>query len=122
MRASHGQERIVVLEFVFRGVRCRIASQPEILDEALPFLVRGQTLERLALFIRDDVGDVFTEPFLIGCLELLAELGFTFLPFFLGDRFGHRLPRLGRGIGLLFGKAEPANEESSGNCRDHVFR
>src|ERR1043166_863827 len=55
---------------VFVGVRIRIATAPELFDESLAFIVGFQLLERLALFVRDDVCDVFVQPILVGLLQL----------------------------------------------------
>src|SRR5262249_7759218 len=65
---------VLFLEFVFDRVRGRVAAKPEVLDELLPLFVGLKALERGALFIGDDVRDVFVEPLAIGGLQLLAEL------------------------------------------------
>src|SRR3954462_879988 len=55
--------------FIFIGVRIRIAPAPEFFDEPFAFFVGFEFLERLPLFIGDDVGDVLVEPVLVGLLQ-----------------------------------------------------
>ena len=82
---------VLFLVLVFLRVRRGIAAQPELLDELLALLVGGQALEGLALFVGDDVDDVFVQPLAVRSFQLLAELLFA-LPLLsfahgLGDGF-----------------------------------
>src|SRR5262245_40081981 len=61
---------ILIAVFVFLGVRIRIAAAPEILNEILPLLIRGQGIKSLFLIFGDDVSDVRIDPFLIRVLQL----------------------------------------------------
>ena len=83
---------VLFLELVLHRVRRRVAPQPELLDELLPFLVRAQVLEDLAFFVRDDVDDVFVQPLLVRRHQLLLELLRLAPGFLLGHRLGQRLP------------------------------
>jgi hypothetical protein len=47
---------VLFAELVLRRIRIRVAPQPEILDEGVALLIVAQVLERLRLFVRDDVG------------------------------------------------------------------
>ena len=53
---------VLFLELVFFGVGCRIAAQPELLDEGLLFIVGLQPLERRPLFVADDPADFLVQP------------------------------------------------------------
>ena len=64
---------VLFAEFVLRGVRIRIAAQPEILDEGVPLLVVRERLEGLALFVGNNVGHVLVQPGLVGALQLLFD-------------------------------------------------
>src|SRR5215831_1041737 len=56
--------------FVFVGVRIGITASPELFDETFPFIIRLQFFEGFALFVGDDIGDVFVEPVLVGLFQL----------------------------------------------------
>src|SRR5580765_5165446 len=56
---------VLVLKFVFGGVRSRITALPERLDEVLAFFVVRQLLERRPLLVGDDPGNVLVEPHFI---------------------------------------------------------
>src|SRR5215204_3606341 len=60
---------ILFLELVFVSIGIRITTAPKFLDEAFALVVRGQFLECLPLFVRDDVSNVFVEPVLVGLLQ-----------------------------------------------------
>jgi hypothetical protein len=51
---------------VFGGVRVGIAAAPEVFDVLLALFVGGETQEGVVLFFRDDVGDFFAEPSVVG--------------------------------------------------------
>src|SRR4051812_43390670 len=61
-------DALVVLFFVFVlfGVRRGIAALPEGFNEVIALLVIRELLEGGALFVSDDVGDVFVQPLSIG--------------------------------------------------------
>ena len=73
---------VLFLVFVLDGVGRGIAAQPELFDELLALLVGVQLLEGFALFIGDDVGDVFVQPLLPGRLQLFLERRFFLLDLF----------------------------------------
>ncbi len=79
---------MLFLELVFDGVGRGIAAQPELLDELLALFVGVQLLEGLALFIRDDVDDVFVEPLLPGGFQLFLERRFLLLDLLFRQRLG----------------------------------
>jgi hypothetical protein len=54
-----------LFELVFLRVRRRIAPQPELHDELLPFFIGSQFLKRGPLFIVDDVGHVLIQPHVV---------------------------------------------------------
>src|ERR1035438_561416 len=54
----------------------RAALNPELLDELLALLVGGESLERGALLVGDDVGHILGEPFPIGGGHRLPRSGF----------------------------------------------
>src|SRR5438552_13988840 len=53
---------VFFFEFVFVGIRRRIAPPPELLNELFPLLVVGKPRERLPLLIADDIGDIPIQP------------------------------------------------------------
>ena len=63
-----------LFEFVLRRVGRRIATQPELLDELLAFLVGLQAQERGPFVGRDDVDHVLVQPLLVRSRELFLEL------------------------------------------------
>ena len=65
---------MLYLEFIFDRTRRGVAAQPELLDELLAFFIGLETFECGALFIGDDVGNVFVEPLEVRRFELFAEL------------------------------------------------
>ena len=74
---------VLFLELVLFGVRSGIAALPEGFDELVALFVVGELLERLALFVRDNVDDVFVEPFLVGLAQFLLQcFGVLFLLLF----------------------------------------
>ena len=75
---------VLFLEFVFDGVRGGVAAQPELFDELLALFIGLQAFERGALFVGDDVGHVFIEPFAVRRLELFAQFFVSSLLFFVG--------------------------------------
>ena len=56
---------MLLLEFIIGGSRVSVATEPELLDKALSFLVVLEVLEDLLLLFGDDVDHVFVEPFLV---------------------------------------------------------
>ena len=97
---------MVLFEFVFDGVRGRIAAEPEGLDELLTLLVGLQSLERGFLFVGDDVGNIFVKPLSQGPVSfflrprsaVLLLFGFLLLHFLLfGFGLFLRGNRKGRG-------------------------
>src|SRR5262245_8169609 len=56
---------ILLAKLVLVGVGIGIAAAPELFDEPFALLVGLQFLEGLALFVGDDVSDVFFEPVLV---------------------------------------------------------
>ena len=80
MFVSVGDAAVVLFfEFVLFGVREWVAPQPELLDELFALFVGVQPLESLILLIRNDVDDVFVQPFLIRRLQFLLEPVLPFL-------------------------------------------
>jgi len=61
---------MLFLIFVFLGIRSGVAPQPELLDELLPLIIGVEPLKSLALFVGDDVSDIFFQPFLPRCFQL----------------------------------------------------
>src|ERR1017187_3303752 len=59
---------VLFFEFILFGIRSWITAQPELFDEALAFSVVRETIERPALLIGDDVGNVDVQPNLVGRL------------------------------------------------------
>ncbi len=57
----------------FRGVRVRIAAQPEVLDKLVALLVVAEMLERLHLLVGDDPPDILIHPLLVDTLQLLFQ-------------------------------------------------
>src|SRR5262245_11298392 len=61
-----------------------IAPQPELLDELLPFLIRGEIFEGGPLVVLNDVGDILSQPFAVGrlarCGGVLLRRGRVVLP------------------------------------------
>jgi hypothetical protein len=57
---------VLFFEFVLRRAGGGVAAEPELFDEVLALSVGGEPVERAALFVGDDVGDVFVEPFPVG--------------------------------------------------------
>src|SRR5215469_13058904 len=73
---------MLFLEFVLFGIGRRVAAQPEVLDEGFTLFVVVELLKSSALFIGDDITDVFVQPLLVGSGQLVALLlllGFAFL-------------------------------------------
>src|SRR5262249_43961950 len=79
-RSSSGTEALVgvsdapvvlLFEFVFPCTGCRVAAQPELLDEMLALFVGLEAEECFLLCISDDVNDVLREPALIRTQLLL---------------------------------------------------
>src|SRR6266478_3169890 len=65
-----GDALVVLLAiFVFVGVRIGIAPAPEFFDETLALVVGLEFLESFALFVGDDVGDVFVQPVFVNLFE-----------------------------------------------------
>ena len=56
---------VFLAKFVFVGVRIRIAPPPEFFDKPFALVVSFQLLESFALFVGDDVRDVFFQPILV---------------------------------------------------------
>ena len=74
---------VFFFEFVFFGVRGGIAALPEGFDELVTLFVVGKLLERLSLFVRNNIDDVFVQPLLVGLAEFLLQgFGVFFLLFF----------------------------------------
>ena len=101
---------VLFLEFVFYGVGRGIAAQPELLDELLALFVGVQLLEGCALFVGDDVDDVFVQPLLVGRFQLFLELLFLLLDLLFGQRLGDGLAV----AGFWFLKAR---QEESAECQ-----
>ena len=56
---------MLFFELVVRQVRIGAAAQPELLDKLLALFVGGQLPERVALFGRNNVGNIFVQPLLV---------------------------------------------------------
>ena len=59
--------------FVFFGVRGRIAALPEGFDKVVALFIVRELPEGGALFVGDDVNDVFVEPLLVRLAQFLLE-------------------------------------------------
>src|SRR5262249_3756344 len=62
---------VLFLVLVFRGVGGGIATEPELFDELVFFLVVGELLEGRSFFVGDDPADVLIHPLVIDFLLLL---------------------------------------------------
>src|SRR6266850_1644101 len=60
---------VLLTKLVFIGVRIGIAPAPELFDETFALVVGFKLLERLALFVSDDVRDVFVQPILVSLFQ-----------------------------------------------------
>ena len=60
--------------FVFVCVRIGIPTAPKLFDEMLSLVVGFEFLKRLSLLVRDDVGDIFVQPILVGFVEFLLNI------------------------------------------------
>ena len=67
---------VLLAELIVRGLRVRVATKPEVLDELLTLLVVLQAFERLHFLVRDDPDDVLVQPFLPWAvtLQLTAQI------------------------------------------------
>ena len=91
-------DALVVLVFVFvlDGIRRGVAAQPELLDEIVALFVVAEALEGIALFIGDDVDDVFVQPLLVDlAANFTVESLSVFLPLLVVDG---TLERINAGI------------------------
>src|SRR5438067_10235862 len=80
---------ILFAVLVFVRVRVGIAPAPELFDKVFALIVGLEFLERLALFVSDDVRDVFVKPVFVGLLYFglnfsrflrrVLAVGFVFL-------------------------------------------
>jgi len=77
---------VLFAKLIVRGVRVRIASQPEVLDERIPFFVIAQVFERLQLGIRDDPVNVLVDPLLIDAVQFALDFLLLLEPFFIRQR------------------------------------
>src|SRR5581483_10206819 len=68
---------MLFLEFVFYGIGSRVATKPELFNELLAFFIGLQRFICGAFFVRNNVGDVFVEPF-----PQCATSGFLFTGLF----------------------------------------
>ncbi len=75
---------VLFLEFVFHGVRRRIASLPECLNELLALFIGLQLQECRALFAGNDVRDFFIQPLLVGSGKFFLKLSQVFLALIVG--------------------------------------
>ena len=70
MLVSIGNALVVFLfEFVFVGIGIRIAPAPKFFNKPFPFIIGGQFLESLFLFIGDYVSDILLQPIFVGFFE-----------------------------------------------------
>src|SRR3979409_2471002 len=106
MLVSIGDAFVVLLfEFVFFGIRIRIAPAPKFFNKPFAFIIGGEFLEGLFLFISDYVSDILLQPIFVGFLE-----------------FGLNIPGLLHGILALPSVLRKAKEAGAGqdkwkNCQ-----
>src|SRR3981189_421542 len=62
---------VLFFEIILRQIGVAAAPEPELLDELLALFVGIQLEESVALFRRDDIGDVLAEPLPVGAVQLL---------------------------------------------------
>src|SRR5258705_6324562 len=83
---------VFLFELVFISVGIGITAAPEFLNEPLTFVIGGQFLESLSLFVGNDISDVLLKPILVSLLEFrlhIARLVHRILAF----RFVFREPK-----------------------------
>src|SRR5216684_4185760 len=70
MLVSIGDSLVVFFaKLVFIGVWIWITAAPELFNETFALVVGFELLERLPLFVSDNVGDVFVQPVLVSLLK-----------------------------------------------------
>src|SRR6266404_3030638 len=86
---------VLLTKLVFISVWIGIAPAPELFDETLTLVVGFELLERLALFISDDVRDVLVQPILVSLFQFrlhvvrLFRRVLAFIILLLGQARGH---------------------------------
>ncbi len=79
---------VLFLIFVLFGVRSGVAALPEGFDEVVALFVVRELLEGGALFVGDDVDDVFVQPLLVGLADFLLEGALVLLALLLARQDG----------------------------------
>src|SRR5208337_4851450 len=64
---------VFLFELVLGTSRIRIAPLPETLDELFPFIVCSELLESRSFLTGNNIGNFFTEPFLIRALHFFLD-------------------------------------------------
>src|SRR6266581_2838783 len=98
---------MLFLKIVLRQIRIAAAPQPELLDELLALFVGIELKKGVALFGRDDVGDVLRQPLPVGAVQFFQRslhLSLCFSIRLLLCRRGALVPRL------------LAEDRQDGNC------
>src|ERR1700733_16324317 len=93
---------MLLLKFIFRSVRSRIAAQPEIFDKSFALFVGGKLQEGFAFGVGNDVRHVIIQPNFVGRAQLVLQLlllGFGDVPILgLGRRFLILVVLIGLGL------------------------
>src|SRR5260370_10354140 len=79
MLVGIGDALVVLLtKLVFISIRIGIATAPELFYETFALVVGFELLERLALFISDDVRDVLVQPILVSLFQFRLHVARLF--------------------------------------------
>src|SRR2546428_6874149 len=65
---------VLLTKLVFISIRIGIATAPELFDETFALVVGFELLERLALFVSDDVRDVLVQPILVSLFQFRLDV------------------------------------------------